>query len=113
MSINNEEFEVVTVCDVPMLFCCGRVDRKEIPTSLFVFDVRHDDDCQGIPCEIAPYIMVNHWGTLISKISFADLLRIWKEKYPGCDNNSKTVLLYEDDWNYTGNFLSIKQYIAI
>lgn len=29
------------------------------------YDVRHDDECRGIPCEIAPFVMVNHWGTII------------------------------------------------
>ena len=64
--MKTEKYEAVTVFDIPMLFTCERIDHKTIPEELFVYEVRHDDDCQGIPCEINRYIMVNHWGTLIS-----------------------------------------------
>ena len=37
---------------------------------------RHDDDCRGIPCEIAPFIMVNHWG---DPVAFAALCEIAKK----------------------------------
>ena len=33
--------------------------------TLHAYDVRHDDECRGIPCEIAPFVIVNHWGTII------------------------------------------------
>jgi hypothetical protein len=31
-----------------------------------MYEVRHDDDQQGDPVQIANWIMVNHWGTLIT-----------------------------------------------
>ena len=55
---------------------------------LYVYDVRHDDDCRGIPCEIAPFIMVNHWGTII----LAEPLEL--------PDDGRRYIDEETDWNY-------------
>ena len=60
-----QRYEEITVCDKPALFTSVRIKRDSVPAGLYAYDVRHDDDCRGIPCEIAPFIMVNHWGTII------------------------------------------------
>ena len=52
------------------------------------YDVRHDDDCRGIPCEIAPFIMVNHWGTII----LAEPLEL--------PDDGRRYIDEETDWNY-------------
>lgn len=59
-----EKFEDVTVLGHPMLFTCLRVDRDTVPQGMYMYEVRHDDDQQGEPVQIANWIMVNHWGTL-------------------------------------------------
>ena len=63
----NEEFELVLLDGIPALFTNSRVDRKSIPDGVYCYDVRHDDDGQGIACEVAPHILVNHWGTMITR----------------------------------------------
>ncbi len=63
----NESFELVILDDVPVLFTNARIDRRSIPANNFCYDVRHDDDCCGIACEVKPFVLVNHWGTIISK----------------------------------------------
>ena len=60
-----EHYEEITVCGKPALFTSIRIKRNTVPDSLYAYDVRHDDECRGIPCEIAPFVMVNHWGTII------------------------------------------------
>ena len=60
-----ERYEEITVCGKPALFTSIRIRRDTIPDGLYAYDVRHDDECRGIPCEIAPFVMVNHWGTII------------------------------------------------
>lgn len=64
MSCNamTEHYEEITVCGKPALFTNFRIKRDTVPDGLYAYDVRHDDDCRGIPCEIAPFIMINHWG---------------------------------------------------
>ena len=60
-----ERYEEITICGKPALFTSIRIKRDTIPDGLYAYDVRHDDECRGIPCEIAPFVMVNHWGTII------------------------------------------------
>lgn len=33
----------------------------------YLYEVTHDDECQGIPCETAKRILVNFWGSLLMK----------------------------------------------
>lgn len=62
----DEVYEEVTVFGKPMLFACLRIDRDTVPKGMYMYEVRHDDDQQGDPVQMANWIMVNHWGTLIS-----------------------------------------------
>lgn len=62
-----EVFELAMLDAYPVLFTDARVDRKTVPEDLFCYDVRHDDDGQGIACEVKPHVIVNHWGTILSR----------------------------------------------
>ena len=62
-----EDFEEVTILDMPALFTPGRIDRNTIPYGYHLYEVRHDDDCQGDAVQIARNIYVNHWGSLITR----------------------------------------------
>ena len=62
-----EHYEEITVCGKPTLFTSIRIRRDTVPDGLYAYDVRHDDECRGIPCEIAPFVMVNHWGTILKR----------------------------------------------
>ena len=53
-----EHYEEITVCGKPALFTSIRIKRDTVPDGLYTYDVRHDDECRGIPCEIAPYLLV-------------------------------------------------------
>lgn len=56
-----QHYEEITVCGKPALFTSIRIKRDTVPDGLYAYDVRHDDECRGIPCEIAPYY--NRVGT--------------------------------------------------
>lgn len=90
-----ERFELVEVFDRPMLFTCLRVDRNTVPKGLYLYEVRNDDDQCGIPVEIGRWIMVNHWGTLLS----ATPIKLEPNRY---NNNAYRHIDPENDWNYTG-----------
>ena len=49
-----EHYEEITVCGKPALFTGIRIRRDTVPDGLYAYDVRHDDECRGIACEIAP-----------------------------------------------------------
>lgn len=82
-----ETYEEITLLDKPALFTGARLDRNTVPEGLYAYDVRHDDLCQGIPCEVAKYIMVNHWGTVL----MAEPLDLGEDG---------RIYLEEKDWNY-------------
>lgn len=98
-----DEWEVVTVFDIPMLFTCSRVDRKTIPQELYAYDVRHADDDWGEPCEITDGVVrVNHFGTLLSKTVL-----------PLRESANGTYLMInpETDWGYEGVYCSIEEFL--
>ena len=107
MAVNalTETYDLVTVCGIPMIFTCCRVDRDTVPMGLYVYDVRHDDDCQGIPCQIKEHIMVNHWGTIIST------------KPLKLDERNSLELRFDEktdewlDWNYEGAAYTLHDYV--
>jgi len=104
LDASTAKFEMVTVLDQPMLFTCCRVDQDTVPEGLYVYEVRHDDDQRGEPVQISDWIVVNHWGTLLTS------------KPIRLDRHPKTYRRYrdidpEDDWNYEGYELTAKEYL--
>lgn len=63
----NEAFEEVTLLGRPALFTLVRIDRATVPNGYHLYEVRHDDDCQGDAVQIARSIIVNHWGSIITR----------------------------------------------
>lgn len=104
VNARKESFEVVTVLDHPMLFSCLRVDKSSVPDGLFFYEVRHDDDMQGLPVQIAEWVMVNHWGTLISDVPI-------KLEPNSSGNNAYLYIDPELDWNYEGYNMTLAEYM--
>lgn len=101
-----DKFEVATLFDKKVLFCCGRIDKSTVPEGLYVYSVRHDDDMQGDPVQLANWILVNHWGDIISKEPFEleeNKFRIGTNAYKDIDP--------EVDWNYEGYEMTLKEYL--
>lgn len=61
-----DDFEEIILFDKPALFTPLRIDPTTIPDYVFKYEIRHDDDQQGIACELANCIIVNHWGSVIT-----------------------------------------------
>lgn len=64
---NSERFVEVMVNGVTGLFSEMRIDRKSVPEHLYFYEVRHCDEDWAEPCEIQRGILVNFFGTLITK----------------------------------------------
>lgn len=66
---NNYKFELIEIFGIPMLFtpCRIKTPDTKIPEELFKYELRHDDDSMGNVCEIKKSILVNHFGTVLSK----------------------------------------------
>lgn len=60
-------FEEVSVYGKPALFTSLRVDRSTVPDGLYLYELRHADEDWGDPCHLARSILVNHYGTVLTR----------------------------------------------
>lgn len=44
-----ENYDLVEVRGEKMLFTCSKIERNTVSPGLYVWEVRYDDDCRGIP----------------------------------------------------------------
>ena len=61
-----EKFEEIGIFGVPALFTPLRISKDSVPLGVYKYELRHDDECQGIASEIARVILVNHWGSILT-----------------------------------------------
>ena len=59
-------FEEVTVTGIPALFTPQRIDHTTVPTGMFQYEIRHDDEDWCDPCQLAKGVMVNFYGTILT-----------------------------------------------
>ena len=65
-SILNKQFEQIRLFDKPVLFTPSRINKNDLPKGIYKYELRHDDECQGIIVEISTSVLVNYWGTIVS-----------------------------------------------
>ena len=100
MKVNaaEESFELMELFGKTVLFTNMRVDRSTVHEDLYVYELR-DEDCTGDICEIKPFIMVNHWGTIICKEPI-ELDPKWNSKF-----------VDEGDYCYLGDTAKLDEYL--
>ena len=96
VNAKEERYELVMADRYPVLFTNARINRDSVPKGLYCYDIRHDDECQGIACEIKKFVLVNHWGTILSKAEI-----------PMPDG----YLILENDIEYLGVQMDVDEYI--
>lgn len=69
--MTKEEFdklrcEPIKLFNKEVLYADLRVNNLHLPDTIYRYELRHDDKCQGILCEIAHRILVNFQGTILS-----------------------------------------------
>ena len=99
-----ESFEEVTVLGVPMLFTAMHVDKSTVPKGLYLYEVRHDDEGDGEPVQLGNWILVNHFGTLISSQP------VKMTQVPYRDNAYRDIDP-EKDWKYEGVESTLRDYM--
>ena len=85
-----ETYEEIEIFDTPALFSAGRIQKDSVPDGFYCYEIRHDDEGRGIPCELSAHILVNFWGTVISRV-------------PLIQENKCRRYIEDEDWSYTGN----------
>lgn len=94
-----ETFTEIEVLGKPALFHDMRIDRNTVPKGLYLYEVRHDDEGWGDPVQIAKGIMVNHFGSIITR----EQVRLPANGYLDIDP--------EKDWNYAdGGCRTMKEF---
>lgn len=101
-----EKFEVVVIFDKPVLFTCERLNRSQPIDGVNYYDIRHDDECRGDMAQLKDRVMVNHWGTVLSKEKFEP-----REQGGRMFTTEEGIDMDEDDYNYTGETLSVSEYL--
>lgn len=89
----NETWEKVEVLGKECLFNDLRIDRSTVPEGYIMYEVRHSDEDWGEPCEIALGVLINFYGTLLTKEPF--------DLEPNSNNtNSYLYIDWDTDWYY-------------
>ena len=80
---------------IPALFANCRFKSTSIPDGYYKYDVRHDDEWLGIEVEIKEFIMVNHWGTILTLKKLTS-------------NKDESIMLEEGAFNYLGEGIELE-----
>lgn len=92
------EFELLDMLDQQVAYTECRVDRNTVPNDLYVYDIRHSDDDDSAMREIAPYVLVNHKGTIICK-----------EPITMSNGNYRNIT--DGDYGFAGGSVSLDEFV--
>lgn len=98
-----ESFDDVEVFGKHMIFTCMRIDPKTVPAGLYMYEVA-DDDSNGEPCEVRKWVLVNHWGTLLSR----EPIELTPNEYSGNDYRG----VEDGDFKYLGTSTTVEKYLG-
>lgn len=102
----SDKFDLVVIFDKPVLFTCERLNRNLPIEGVNYYDIRHDDECRGDMAQLKDRVMVNHWGTVISKERFEP-----REVGDKIFTTAEGIDMDESDYNYLGETLSVSEYL--
>ena len=91
-----ERYELAEIDGYVVLFTNMRIDHNTVPEDIFCYEIRDSDDLDGSIAEIKPFVMVNHWGTILAKEPFP--LNSLESYYP-------------NDWGYLGESMHLEDFL--
>lgn len=97
----NASYEQIRLFGKKVLFTSERIRDSDLPKGINKYEIRHDDDCQGEMVEIAKRILVNHWGTILSKEEII------------LDPYGYRLIDEDKDVKYSDKSITLKQFISI
>lgn len=95
INANETNYESFEILGHDALFTCLRIDRKSLPEGLHAYDLR-DVDSTGEICELKSHVMVNHWGTVVTR-----------EPIEGADEG---IAIKDEDYNYLGENMTLDEF---
>lgn len=95
LDASTQQYELAEIDNKVVLFTNMRLDRATVPEGICCYDVRDSDNLDGSMAQIKPFILVNHWGTILSK-----------DPFPMDESGS----YYPEDWGYLGESMSLSEF---
>ncbi|MBQ9899439.1 MAG: hypothetical protein IJM44_08330 [Ruminococcus sp.] len=93
-------WEAVELFGKPVLFSEEQIDRCSVPSGICMYEVRHNSEDWGEPCEIKDNVIVNFLGTVLS------------DEPIELEDGGFRLIDPEEDWWYLGEYSSISEYIS-
>ena len=90
------KYEKMSLFGRDMLFTISRIDRDSLPKGVYAYDIRHDDS--GNVCSVAQRVLVNHYGTVLSK-----------ERIPEFETE---VGIRRKNYNFTGDECTLDEFMS-
>lgn len=91
-------YELIEIDGMECLFTNGRLNRSTVPENLYCYDVRDSDSLDGSFAQIKKLVLVNHWGTILTK-----------EPLPLDQNNAYYL---KEEERYLGVEMTLEEYQA-
>ena len=106
-------YQEVTILGKPALFTECRIDRATVPEGVYRYELRHGDENWGEPVTLSRSILVNYYGSVLTRepfqlpvegwiplendsLSFRDggcrTLAEFQEKYPASKKDDRLLL---------------------
>lgn len=94
-TLSEMKFDEITIFNKPALFTPARINRKELPKGVYLYECQHDDNQNGEISMIAKHINVNFWGSILTtkKIPLHEGYRPVDEYMEIEFHNSETIKL--------------------
>lgn len=68
--MNDEKLKIASCKGTLVAFTYGRLKKNDVQTGLYKYDIQSSDDGFS-PIALKESIIVNHWGTLLSRVPFS------------------------------------------
>ena len=107
--MTKEEFdklrcEPIKLFNKEVLYADLRVNNLHLPDNIYRYELRHDDKCQDILCEIAHRILVNFQGTILSDKK----INLGKQGYRLIDEDKDIQHLVKDNMTVNDIYINKK-----
>ena len=96
-----EKYDVVELFGKPALFTSDRLNNSDIPQGLYVYHVRGDDETTGGFAALEPRVLVNHFGSIVTKepVDFGEkgFIEFTEDTEPNFKSKSASFSVFMDE----------------
>ena len=90
--IENNLMDGILCNTYPFTFSSERINPSTIPHGMYLYEVRGDDECGDIPCQVGKSIAINFYGSIITGCE----LPLNDDGYIDLDDNLNSFILLDE-----------------